>query len=1609
MSLRNQDPSPKIKTLINGALRKLPKGASAVEKDLLRVLGSRISEEDLEVFTAANLAEMAHSHWELSRERDEKGAKIRIYCPLTGNKALRKTMIDIVSDDRAFLVDSIAAEINNKSLLIDFLFHPTIYVDYKKEGTLAALKNEHTPELLRQSHIHIHIKEVLSPQDLQKLEDGLWQVLEDVYYANKDWRKMLSGLKEARNELSITNSKTSLRDIEQYCAFLDYLYDNNFTFLGAREYEFYEQGGVLKSRTVKDSSLGLLSNELRPAYINETEECLPHHFQEMRRNLPAIYISKTNRMSTVHRSVPMDAIAIKTYDTNGNIKGERLFLGLFTSVTYSRSVSDVPYLREKVEEVMHMSGFIPGSHNRKALRHILEKYPRDELFQIHPRDLYKIALNILRLQERQRISLFMRADPFGRYISCLVYIPRDRFSSSLRRKISEILSRELEGTPANFFTTMDDSVFARVMFIITIKQHNLPRLNQAKLERLLQEAGQTWSERLSETLLTSMENQREALQLTLKYGEAFPVSYTTQYRARQSVFDIVKIEQVLDTGTMTLDLYRPEGMKENELRLKIYNPDAPVTLSDVMPILENMGLRAIAELPFEINPKEAGRSIWIHDFQLQNPNMDRAVDIETVKKNFERAVWKTWYREIENDGLNHLVLTANMNWHEILILRSYVRYLRQIRFPFGRHYVEKALNQHPKISRILVDLFKAYHNPDLRNKRDALIKELKKTVGSELEKVESLDEDRILRAVANLITNTVRTNYYQRQADGTGKPYLALKFNSRKIEEIPAPKPFMEIFVYSTRVEAVHLRGDKIARGGLRWSDRREDYRTEVLGLMKAQMVKNAIIVPMGAKGGFVVKSDIQDREEFHKEGVECYKIFIRGLMDITDNLEGEKIIPPENVVRHDGDDPYLVVAADKGTASFSDIANGISKEYGFWLGDAFASGGSAGYDHKKMGITARGAWESVKMHFRELGHNTQKEPFDVAGIGDMAGDVFGNGMLLSNQIRLIGAFNHLHIFCDPDPDPKKSFKERRRLFDEAKGWDSYDKKILSKGGQIYSRRDKILKLTPEIQQRFDLDKSEMTPPELMQAILKSRVDLLWFGGIGTYIKSTRESDADVGDKANDSIRINAKAVRAKVIAEGANLGVTQLGRIEFAEKGGKINTDSIDNSAGVDSSDHEVNIKILMTEIMKNTKHKMGLAARNALLKEMTDDVAALVLQNNYRQAQAVSFATFQAPENLQDQEDFIQDLERNYGLDRKIEGLPDEEVIESRLRGGYGLTRPELCVLMSYAKNNFTRDLLASDIPDAPEMQKWLIHYFPEALQKKYAPEILKHRLSREIIATCLSNSLINRMGPTFIKSSMEKSGRSCADVARAYVIVRDSFGLRSLWDQIEALDNKVPSDIQMSVLMEISELTKHAINWFLNRFSEDLDIGREIENFGTHIRTLRSNMDDIITEGVKKDAAARAAVHRRNGLPASLAQEISLIPVLSSSCDIINIASTQKTNLLHMAQTYFQIGEKFHLVWLREKALHLRSDDSWQSKASRGMIDQLYKCQAGITVQVLRDVQIKNGTGKSLVNKWLQAHEEQVARLDPFFTELHRAGSVDLAHLVIAEQRLRKLYGG
>lgn len=1623
--------SSRIKT----SSKKAPKPSNdmANYKAFSKTFYKNVLQEDSEMMAPENLSYTAQNHLRLSLKRALDKPVIDIYTPTIKKEGwdAGRTIIDIVNDDMAFLVDSVIAEIIRHNYQISVFIHPVLHVTRDTKGKITDTFAKQKPGKTKgQSHVHIELSRVISKEQCNELKHGLEQVLSDTRFANRDWQKMLTKMEEAQDILEQAPSKYSKTIVHEYQAFLDYLYNNNFTILGYREYEFTHDKKAIKSRIKKGSSLGLLADEIKPVYINEARKSLTESQQKLRTAQDLMTISKVNKHSTVHRRVPLDALTIKKYDKKGKVIGEILFIGLFTSVTYSRSVADIPYLRMKVDNVVKRSEFANASHNHKAIRHILEKYPRDEILQMPEKLLFDHVISILRLQERPQIALYTRLDPFGRYISCLVYIPRDRYETRLRLKIQSILEQELGGKCTNYKVSQDDSPLSRVLYQIDINAlKSVPKFNNDKLEFKLIEAGQNWSDRLCINIEDHTKNADTAAKMTRRYAHAFPTSYHENYKPLNALRDIQKIENVIENGQIELELYeQPQKNGNTEIRLKLYNAGSPLALSDVLPIMENMGLDVITEIPSEIKPAGYDGIVWIHDFLLEPSLKNKDIDIAESKAAFEDVFKKTWATEMENDSLNMLSFYAQMPWHDIAILRAYTHYLRQTGSTFSLPYMEGAITTYPGIAKQIVSFFKDSFDPKKKKLSDADANKKTNEIHKSLDRVDVLDHDRIFRSLTNLVRATLRTNFYQKDENGNQKTYLSLKLNSGAIPELPQPKPYREIFVYSARVEGVHLRGDKIARGGLRWSDRHEDFRTEVLGLMKAQQVKNAVIVPMGAKGGFVVKNPPKngDRNAFLEEGIACYKNFIRGLLDITDNRQGSKIIPPKNVVRYDENDPYLVVAADKGTASFSDIANGLSQEYGFWLDDAFASGGSAGYDHKKMGITARGAWESVKRHFRELNHDIQTQEFDVVGVGDMGGDVFGNGLLLSEHIRLIGAFNHLHIFCDPNPDTAKTFKERQRLFDNVKGWGDYNQKLLSKGGRIFSRKDKSLKLTPEIRERFDIEEKELSPNQLIRYMLQSRTDLLWFGGIGTYIKATTESDADVGDKSSDALRINAPEVRAKVLGEGANLGITQAARIEYAKLGGRLNADYIDNAGGVASSDDEVNIKILMGDVIGKPKHKMDTQKRNKLLESMTDSVAAHVLRGNYQQAQGISLMELQAAESMAAHSDLIKYLKKTVGLSRTLEQLPKTDEIEDRIKQGKGLTRPELSVLQSYAKISYTADLLDSDIPDSRAMEERLLRYFPPKLSKLYPKEILDHQLRREIIATTLANGIVNRMGPDFIRDRMEKCGVSCEEVAKAYIIVREAFGLRGIWTQIEKLDGTVPATVQINALYETSRMMGRAVTWFLTRFGRKLDINRDIARFEDGIKAVKKDLSNVVPKDLLEKINQLTNSGVSNGLPKKLAYEISLMPVLGSAFDIIRIALDHKFEISITARVYFEIGDHFHLDWMRQKARYLPTDNQWADQALEGVIDQLYTCQAGLTVRILKDmgdsITHNNPKGKkkkkgaigcigcdSVLEAWINDRGTQAKLLEPLFDELRRSSNLDLSMLMIAEQRLRNLYGG
>jgi glutamate dehydrogenase len=1218
-------------------------------------------------------------------------------------------------------------------------------------------------------------------------------------------------------------------------------------------------------------------------------------------------------------------------------------------------------------------------------------------------ELFDVALGILHLQHRQRVALFVRRDDFERFISCLVFVPRDRYATQLRLTIQSILERAFAGTVVAQYTQLGDAPLARLHIVVQTAPGRIPSFDIDELEAEIVAAARSWSDHLLDAL-EAAHGEEEGRRLHLRYRDAFPLGYRERFNAEQAIADIQAIEAALADSRLGMALYRPFAATDMQFRVKVYQKGQPIVLSHALPLLEHLGLRVVDEVPHAVRVHaDRQRTVMIHDFGLET-QAGVSITLSEVAERFREAFLAVWEGRVESDRLNSLVTLAGLTVDQVRILRAYNKYLRQAGIPFTQAYLERVLSAHPSIAGALVRLFLTLFDPDLGEEREQRADDVRTGIAAALDQVASAEDDRILRRFFNLVDATLRTNYFQATTNGAPKPYLVLKLDSRSVDDLPLPRPMVELFVYSPRTEGIHLRGGKVARGGLRWSDRREDFRTEVLGLMKAQTVKNAVIVPVGAKGGFVVKRviDPSNREAWQAEGIECYRTLVRGLLDVTDNLAGDRVLPPPRVVRRDGDDPYLVVAADKGTATFSDIANGVAAEYDFWLGDAFASGGSHGYDHKAIGITARGAWEGIKRHFREMGRDIQREDFTVVGVGDMSGDVFGNGMLLSPHIKLLAAFDHRHIFVDPDPDPAVSFAERRRVFDlPQSSWQSYDRAKMSPGGEIFDRQAKMLVLTPQIRGRLGIDAERLSPSQLIRELLCAEVDLLWFGGIGTFVKSTDESHTDVGDRANDPVRVDARALRCQVIGEGANLGVTQLGRIEFARWGGRINTDFIDNSAGVDCSDHEVNIKILIDSVV--AEGDLTTKQRNQLLVAMTDEVADLVLRDNYLQTQAISLMQVDGFAGLDRQARLTRLLERQGRLNRAIEFLPDEEALTERAARREGLTRPELAVLFSYCKIWVNDEVLHSDLPDDAHLAQDLVHYFPSALRDRFRTSIARHKLKRELIASSMVNSLINRMGGTFVVDMAEKAGMPFVDIARAYIVARHVFDARAIWRDIEALDGIVAAAVQYALHRDVQQLIERGTLWFLRNGGTPLDISANIAAYEKPIAALAERLGEVLAPQIKQRVDGEAALMQKQGVPAALAERIASLAVLPSACDIVRIAAARGLAVESVARLYFSIGQQFGFGWLRERAGKLSADGYWQRLAVSAVIEELYAHQRDVTLRVLSDTA---AVADGAFEAWCRSRQPVLDRSRALLTELEAAKEVDFSMLAVASRQLGAL---
>ncbi|HTE38377.1 MAG TPA: NAD-glutamate dehydrogenase domain-containing protein, partial [Reyranella sp.] len=1372
-----------------------------------RRLYERVADKDLSAASAEQRAAEALTLLAFARRRLPGVAKVRVFNPTTAEHGFesRHTIVQIVNDDMPFLVDSIANELNRREISVHLLAHPVMPVRRDLDGDLLELA-EADERARSESLMQIEVDRQADPAQHDDLAAALARVLAEVRLAVGDWKAMRQAAVDAVEDLAPART-------EEEEEFLCWLEANHFTFLGHRRYRYVEdtaQPGGIRYEVMPGSALGILRRDdvrLFEAGLGGGEA-----MARFARGARTLLIVKTDRESLVHRRGAMDCVIVKTHDLDGRVTGERRFAGLFTSTAYHTPVLEVPLLRDRVEQVLRRAGLDPQSHDGKALLAILDAYPRDELFQIDPDTLYDHALGILQLQERRRVALFARRDPVGRFASCLVFAPRERFDAALSERFARILQDAWQGDVTSITGSgSTESPLAQALYTLKLHTRDSPTPDLAETERALADAATSWNDRLDAAL--------QGRQAARRWRDWFPPVYRETFEATQAVADIEPLQAAIGGAEFGVRLGRRASMPPYRFAVRLFHPRKPIALSDILPLAENLGLRVLNEVPFLLQaPDKEGVALQV----LRVETADKSpVDLAEAGPRFAEALDQLWAGTLENDGLNRLVLGAGLAWREVAVLRAYAKYLRQTGIPFSQDYMERALVAYPAIARGTVELFRARFDPALGEaqsaERKTRLEAIETTIAETLEGVATLDEDRILRRFLNAVRCSLRTNYW------LDKEWISFKVDSRAIDELPAPRPLVEIFVYSPRMEGIHLRGGRVARGGIRWSDRREDFRTEVLGLMKTQIVKNAVIVPTGSKGGFYVKRPPTNvrggggtREQAQAEGIACYQTLIRGLLDITDNYVEGGVEPPANIVRHDGDDPYLVVAADKGTATFSDIANALARDYGFWLDDAFASGGSAGYDHKKMGITARGAWESVKRHFRELGTDIQRTPFTVVGVGDMSGDVFGNGMLLSKETKLLAAFDHRHIFIDPAPDPALSWVERKRLFDLPRSsWMDYDRKLISPGGGVYDRTAKSITLPDEARTVLGIDQPATTPIDLMRAILKAPVDLLYFGGIGTYVKASTETNADAGDRASDPLRIDASDVRAKVVGEGANLGFTQRGRVEAALAGRKINTDALDNSAGVDTSDHEVNIKIAISGPGGGRTE-----GRDALLFGMTDEVADLVLRHNYQQSQAISVAEAQAAEEHDRLERFMRALERQGRLDRAVEFLPDPAAMRARGVARQYLTRPELSVLLAYAKIDLTDEILDSDLPDDPLLEGELVRYFPTTLQQKFEPQLRSHRLRREIATLQVVNSLVNRCGPTFVRTVGQRTGAPASSIARAFAVVRDAWKLRDLWGEVEAFDSSLKAEAQTRMLVASQRFLLRAVQWTVRRLPQPID---------------------------------------------------------------------------------------------------------------------------------------------------------------------------------------------
>jgi glutamate dehydrogenase len=1595
--------------LIDQATAKLSVDGHGVPAELVRAFFAQAAPEDLLGYAPLDLSTLIEQAFAFLSARRPGLAKVRVVdAPAISDKLKAISIIEIVNDDMPFLVDSVMAELAAHDIAVRLVAHPILGVERDSAGRLVSVSAQAKSAKARESFIHIHVDRDGDEIRRDRLVRGLEQTLADVRASVADWRPMLERVGNMIADLKASPPPLPADEIDEAAQFLEWLVGDNFTFLGAREYRIAPSGepeptqggglGILRNPEISElkavAGHGALLDELR-AFFDEPK---------------ILMIAKASLRSRVHRRVFMDYISVKRFDAGGRVIGELRIVGLLTSTAYTRSTRSIPYIRRKVAAVAARAGFNPAGHSSKALANVLETYPRDELFQIDEDTLYRFAIAIMQLDERPRVRVLPRRDRFNRFMSVLVFLPRDRATSDVVQSVGDFLAAAYQGHVGGLTLFLPESALVRAHFIVARRDvvdgaERTPEPDRAALEYGVSAIVRTWIDALREQLALSYPPEK-AKDLELRYQNAFSAGYRGRYTPRTAIADIRVVEGLSATRPLAVSFHAMQTPAPDDVGLKVWSHSRPLPLSERVPVLENMGFRVVDERTSEITPAAPDNPvIYLHDMVLERAD-GGTVDLDRLKHSLEACFLVVMGGNAENDGYNALVLGAGLYWRDIALIRAISRFLRQLRVPFSQDYMWRTLNRHAGIAARIAALFRVRFDPRLDISLEERVHheaEIVADIESALGEVEILDEDRILRHFVNAVQSAIRTNFYQLDRDGQPKAQIAIKYESRKLTTLPSPRPLYEIFIYSPRVEGIHLRFGKVARGGIRWSDRPQDFRTEILGLVKAQQVKNAVIVPVGAKGGFVPKQTVSGpREAVQAEGVATYKLFIESLLDITDNLSMEGLVPPPQVVRHDGDDPYLVVAADKGTATFSDIANEISLRRDFWLGDAFASGGSAGYDHKRMGITARGAWEAVKRHFREMDIDVGTMPFTVAGVGDMSGDVFGNGMLREKTIRLVAAFDHRDIFIDPDPDPARSYEERQRLFNLPRSsWQDYGKSVMSKGGGVYSRSAKEITLSPEAQAMLGLAAAKATPQEVVRAILAMPVDLLFFGGIGTYVRASQESDEAVGDRANDAIRVTGADLRCKVIGEGANLGMTQRGRIEAGQRGIRLNTDAIDNSAGVNTSDLEVNIKIALGIPVR--AGDLTLENRNALLTEMTAEVAQLVLRNNYQQTLAISLAERRGQEDLGFQQRLMQMLEGRGMLDRAVEFLPDDAEIADRRRRGQALTRPELAVLLAYAKLALFGDLLNSAVPDDPYLGRDLIRYFPQELSRRFPEALAQHRLRREIIATHLTNSMINRGGPSLIARMTDETGASAEKIAKAFAAVRDSYGMVALNGEIDELDNRISGGLQLELYGAVQNLLLDRLVWFLRNVDLNKGLDETVNHFGKGIADVDALLERALSEEGAAARSSRMADLKQAGVPDALARQMASLPALSVAPDIVLVADRTGRPIADVTLTYFAARNFFKLDRIANAAREIAVADYFDRLALDRARNQLGEAMRRLTADMLADAKL----GQPAVAAWVKARDSDVERIRGAVHEIADTG-LTLSKLSVAASLLSDLAG-